>query len=268
MTNPATVLSIALVLGTTVLVLGARTQAAPMPITQCPQTISQPGAYRVENNLTATGTCLTITTDFVTIDLAGFSMSGNGSGRGIVTNVPGFRGIGVRNGSISNFFDGIVLEQAVGYIIEGLRVFNTQGAGISAGPPPGIVRDNVTVDTRGGGIIATGTIINNVVNAGNDATGIMAGQFSVVTGNTVSNVGFGIFGGSAVISGNSVGDNSRTGISAEAGSTLIGNSVRRNAQSGFDVACPSNLTDNTAVENGTNIVLEGDGCHTEDNVAP
>ena len=51
-------------------------------ITTC-QTISQPGSYELANNLTATGDCLVITADGVTIDLAGFSIVGsNTTGRG------------------------------------------------------------------------------------------------------------------------------------------------------------------------------------------
>ena len=44
------------------------------------QTISQPGSYKLVNNLTfrstTGGTCLLITADFVTIDLAGFTITG------------------------------------------------------------------------------------------------------------------------------------------------------------------------------------------------
>jgi hypothetical protein len=59
------------------------------------------------------------------------------------------------------------------------------------------------------------------------------------------------------------------GISARIGSTLIGNTANFNKETGISVDCPSNLTDNTAVGNfGTNLVLNGDSCHDEDNVAP
>jgi hypothetical protein len=50
------------------------------------------------------------------------------------------------------------------------------------------------------------------------------------------------------------------------GSTVIGNTVSGSII-GLSVACPSNLTDNTAVNNSTNLLL-GEGCHNEDNVAP
>jgi hypothetical protein len=82
----------------------------PTKIEKC-QTISQPGSYELVSNLTFSGppegACLVITADFVTIDLAGFSIT-NGvvGGVGILT-LPSsgeLRGIAVRNGSISSGF--------------------------------------------------------------------------------------------------------------------------------------------------------------------
>jgi hypothetical protein len=63
---------------------GARAQGeleeGPIGIEKC-QTISQPGSYKLVNNLTfngpSGGTCLSITANFVTIDLAGFTMTGS-----------------------------------------------------------------------------------------------------------------------------------------------------------------------------------------------
>jgi hypothetical protein len=52
--------------------------ADPTEIEQC-QTISQPGSYKLVSNLTLTSptpVCLPITANFVTIDLAGFTMAG------------------------------------------------------------------------------------------------------------------------------------------------------------------------------------------------
>jgi hypothetical protein len=92
----------------------------------------------------------------------------------------------------------------------------------------GIVKGNIAVDFRGG--------------AGISATG-------TVTGNYVRDV-------------------RGSGIDIGQGSTVIGNTVTA-AAAGIVVSCPSNLTDNTAVNNFvTNLVLNGEGCHNEDNLAP
>ena len=61
---------IALALGTIILAPGADARE-PTPIRTC-QTISEPGSYELAHNLAATGACLMITADFVTIDLAAF----------------------------------------------------------------------------------------------------------------------------------------------------------------------------------------------------
>ena len=81
MRRPAALFPISLALSAMMLapVAGAREQGLT-EIEKC-QTISEPGSYKLVNNLTfkgATGACLAITVDFVTIDLAGFTISGPG----------------------------------------------------------------------------------------------------------------------------------------------------------------------------------------------
>jgi hypothetical protein len=48
---------------------------------------------------------------------------------------------------------------------------------------------------------------------------------------------------------------------------VIGNTATNNTV-GLSVTCPSNLTDNTAVNNLLSNLQIGDGCHNEDNLAP
>ena len=113
MTRPAVVFPIALALGAVILAptAGAR-EEGPIEIEKC-QTISQPGSYKLVNNLTFKGPpggiCLSITASF---DLAGFAITnahpddpGNPSGTaGIFAADDHGRGITVRNGSISGGF--------------------------------------------------------------------------------------------------------------------------------------------------------------------
>jgi hypothetical protein len=216
----------------------------PREIEKC-QTISQPGSYKLVNNLTFTGTtgvCLSITADFVTIDLAGFTISGPGpSLLNRATAIAADRaGITVRNGSISGFFVGVELlrlaagEAAAGSIVEGLRVGEPCpcSLGISA---TGIVKGN-TVETavpageQGIGISATGIVTGNFVIGGSRTTEYEIGQGSTVIGNTAVGVGA--------------------------------------AFAGISVSCPSNVTDNTAVNNFRNLTLIGEGCNNTNNVAP
>jgi len=226
MTKPAALFPIALALGATLLVPEASARE-PTPIKVC-QTISKPGPYELANNLTATGDCLVITADFVTIDLAGFLISGasnRGAGIRVAPEIVGhpLQGIAVRNGSISGFGTGVDLRIGAGpSIVEGLRVLGAAFEGIVA---EGIVKGNAVTGVGGIGIEASGTVTGNYAAANGD--------------------GF------------------------DVGGTVIGNTATGNRRFGFEVGCPSNLTDNTAVNNGTNLeVVFGEGCRIEGNVAP
>ena len=69
-------------LGAIILTGGAiAREEGPTEIEKC-RTIDKPGSYKLVNNLTGPlsgpGDCLEIAADFVTIDLAGFTISGPG----------------------------------------------------------------------------------------------------------------------------------------------------------------------------------------------
>jgi|SRR6516162_572347 len=210
------------------------------------QTIDKPGSYKLVKNLTFTGSsgaCLMITASGVTLDLAGFTISGRANPPFIestaILGSGDLRGIAVQNGSVSGFQIGIDLGSATGSLVEKLRVFNiipitsqtTQPTGIIAS---GIVRSNavfgpLTTFPVATGIFATGTLTGNYVTG--NAQGMLIGR----------------------------------------GSTVIGNTATDNRLFGFSVTCPSNVTDNTAVNNPDgNLVPETSqgSCNITNNVAP
>jgi hypothetical protein len=97
-----------------------------------------------------------------------------------------------------------------------------------------------------------------------------------VRGNTVSvasapNGSVGI-SATGIVNGNYVFNDRSFGIEVGEGSTVIGNTVTGTGgfpAIGLLVDCPSNVTNNTAVNNpGGNIVLNGNGCNDTNNVAP
>jgi len=183
MRRPSALFPISLALGAMMLAPGAGARE-PTKIKAC-QTIDRPGSYELANNLSAaTGDCLVITADFVTIDLAGFSISSRALFNGTAILATSSQGIAVRNGSISGFEVGVDLRTAAGSIVEGLRVsccgpdFN--GIGIFA---HGVVTGN-TVSSGFGGIAATGTVTGNY--ATGRKVGISVGKGSTVIGNTVT----------------------------------------------------------------------------------
>ena len=91
--------------------------------------ITTSGSYILTRNLVAAGNCLVVTADFVTTDLAGHTISGNGTGGGITTGSD--VGITVRGGFVTNFFNGIDLISARDAIVERVpsRPTRTSGSG-------------------------------------------------------------------------------------------------------------------------------------------
>ncbi len=89
-----------------VLGLAGAVSAAPKSISSC-KTIDEPGSYLVTKNLTATGDCLVVAAPNVTLDLGGYVLSGNGTGKGIWV-LPAGRGAVIRNGTVTDFAGGIL----------------------------------------------------------------------------------------------------------------------------------------------------------------
>ena len=217
-------------------------QQGPITINRC-RNIDQPGSYRLATNLTALGNCLVITAQGVTIDLNGFTIVGNGTGTAILgprkaAGIPQARTV-VRNGDISNFAQATNLSGTV----EHLRVTSNK-SGIMVGV--GTVQDNIVQFNDSTGIqLADGIVSGNLLVA--NGTGILVQEAGVLTNNQAA--------------GNKIGIDV-SGI----GSTLIGNIADGNIQIGIRVACPSNLSNNTAIGNPSNIVRTGTGCRDGGNL--
>ena len=196
-------------------------------ISRC-QTIDQPGSYIVVRNLKASGDCLVITADGVTVDLNGFTLTGEGSGTAIKGPEVPPRTLAairttVRNGHITHFARATDLSGTVDAVH---AVSNDEGIVVSVG----IVRGCIAQFNTGTGIaLRDGLVSGNLVVP--NGTGIAVEEAAVVTGNEVL--------------GNA------TGIDAKGlGSGLSHNVVDGNSEIGLQVQCPANLSNNTAVGNG------------------
>ena len=104
------------------------------PISSVPFTITQPGSYYLTANLVSASSGIIIQTNRVTVDLMGFSITGD---RGPIdqgvsiegqTNAP-CRNVVVRNGSLHNFCYGVVLANTQNSRIEYLAVDGLDQAG-------------------------------------------------------------------------------------------------------------------------------------------
>ncbi len=268
---------------------GEALAAGPTKITKC-QTITQPGSYLVDNNLTATGDCLVIAADFVTLDLGGFVLTGNGTGAGVTDNFTDHKGIVVRNGMVTNFSTGILLHGA-GSVVEGVRSINNGGTGIAVGfgtvtgntaanngfygifAGSGIVAGNMASDNGSDGIVglASGSVVTGNVARSNGRNGINGGfQGAVFTGNAAyGNGGKGIVAAGSV-TGNSAAGNGGHGIQV-AGGVATGNDAVSNGADGLHVLCPSNVIGNKATFNtGANLAEDTTfgACSDSNNLAP
>ncbi len=152
--------------------------AAWVPITSCVQ-LSGRGAYRLVADAHAAGTCLTITAVGVTVDLAGHTITGSGSGVGT--------GIWIEPGAA-----GATLEstrpgaKVVGF---GTGIWVDSGAGARLLGPGIAVEGNVGIGVFVDG--ATGGVVSGLRLAGNGRFGLyLQDAFRIdVTGNVVGRSG-------------------------------------------------------------------------------
>jgi hypothetical protein len=191
------------------LALSPSVLAAPQNLNNC-TTISVPGSYVVNRNLAAAGDCLVVAVDSVTIDLDGFTISGNGTGAAIVESpaLATRRNVTVRNGAVTGFADGVAFPHGESLTVERINV------------------------------------------SGNSGTGISAGNYASVRANHASFNGAGIRAGlGANVNGNTVARNAGNGISVVEGAAILNNVVRNNTGFGILVDCPGLVFANTTSNN-------------------
>jgi large repetitive protein len=213
------------------------------------QTLSS-GSYVLTQDIFATGDCLEVMADDVTIDLKGFQINGNGTGTGVKIDAPR-KGLAIRNGTVRDFQTGIGFNGNQ-ILVEKIRAIGNQ-VGIAVGARS-IVKDCIAFDNASVGITAgtgSSTLTGNIVSGNGSGT---ANQGGLTVGNN------------SLVSGNVVNENDGTGMDIGLGSTVLNNTVNNNSGTGVAVTCVSNLIGNMANGNGTNRDLRGQGCRQSDNV--
>ena len=240
---------------------------APIPITQAdiPLTISTPGSYYLTEDVTSSGTAITIMADDVTIDLAGFALVGPDTGTSCGINMNGRSNVEIRNGTVRDFSYGILESDDIlgrAHRIINVRAISNMHYGILLSGKGHLVKD-CTVSENGdsaiggvysikagdGSTVTGNTVSNNGDSASSNVFGINAGDGSTITGNSICNNGksasstgsyivYGIFAGdSSTVRGNTVNNNGELakndvyGIRASYGSTIMGNSICNNGDS-------------------------------------
>ena len=262
--------------------------ASSVLIPDC-QVINTPGAYEVSNNLPgsggllATGNCLEIEASYISINLAGFVLTGDGSGDGVTdgfdTTEPKL-GTAVLNGTITGFRDGVSLgggESA----IQAVRVANNQRAGIHVASNSVVSACQAIQNGRNGiSVSGSDTIVTGSTSSGNGGNGINAGVGALVAKNVVINNGAAANGANGlavnnfgIVKDNIVRDNAGEGISARRGSVVTGNIVSNN---GFGASSPavginasnfgSVVSGNTVEDNAADGILAGPGANVSGNM--
>jgi parallel beta-helix repeat protein len=175
----------------------------------------------LNGHMASAGTCLTITANNVTIDGAGYTITGDKTGKAVTTMV--HDNIVVRNLLVKNFYAGIDLYYSNGSRIEDCSTIDNEGPGIwlRTHTTNTIVRNNTVQRNDGRGIWVDG-VENNTIET-NTITQNKRGIY--VRNNSSGNV----------IKNNTINDNEFDGIvvSESNGNTFSGNYLARNTVEGM-----------------------------------
>ncbi|MHC1728713.1 MAG: NosD domain-containing protein [Syntrophobacteraceae bacterium] len=175
----------------------------------------------LNGHMASKGTCFTITTNNVTIDGAGYSITGDKTGTAVSTLV--HDNLTVKRLNVRNFYYGINLYYSNNSLVENCSVIDNEG--------PGIWLQTHTQNT---------TVRNNIVQR-NDARGIYLNEAAnnTIEGNTVTLNKRGIYLINAstgnTIRNNTVTDNQFDGIilNESGNNTISGNTLARNTVEGL-----------------------------------
>ncbi len=172
-------------------IIDAASDETRFPISTCGTVITIPGSYFLASNLTCTESGITISASNVSLDLNGFTISGDGyvGDRGIYIN-SNVSNVEIKNGTVRNFGDGIFTSYSntSDIRIVGVRVIENTHIGISVTVPGCLVQDSIVENNRGIYAIFAGnyaTIKNNIVH-NNQGWGIFVSWHCLITGNSIT----------------------------------------------------------------------------------
>jgi parallel beta-helix repeat protein len=122
-------------------------------IDHCPFTITAPGSYCLTHNLGCQGTAIKILASEVDLDLGGRTITGNGTGEGIL--VEWQENVHIHDGTVQGFETGVAFGATLDNTIDHLNAkqntwFGLAGRGGSTGLT---MTDNTATDNGGGGIL-------------------------------------------------------------------------------------------------------------------
>lgn len=212
------------------------------------------GSEKLTANLDCPANNPVVTIDGGTLDMAGYTISGNG---GTCVHMAG-RGARLKNGTISGCANGIVAGGQGAHKITAVIVRNHDSVGLWVGGDGNVIKLTAAVNNGTYGFLVGGdrNRIESCSVALNGSSGIqVSGDDNTLTkSEAISNGvnGFSVNGGKNKITGNVSVDNTGVGISVTGiGNKLTDNRAEKNSDRGFMVTGESSaLTGNLAVANG------------------
>jgi hypothetical protein len=182
-------------------------------INSLPYNINAPGFYYVTGNLKSSANGIIVNANDVTIDLMGFSLSGNtGNSTGIYI-LSDKHNVEVRNGTLSNWLRGIYSDTTSRHRVINIRAEESFYGIVLNGYSHLIKGCTASNNSYGISLNGGGTIRSNVLNY-NLSCGIDVTSYAIIADNTVSNSNICVaLGGAGSIIGNTViPENGQTGI--------------------------------------------------------
>ena len=234
--------------------------------------IDKPGSYYFTSdvNIVATNQIgIIVDVNDVTIDLAGYSLIGPGSGTQSGIYMESLSNVEIRNGTVRDFGHYGIYGQMTtskGLRIIGIRSLSNGREGIMLLGCGHLVKDCTAME-NGQDVVGTGiavrngsTVTGNTV-YNNNGHGIQVSDGCTVTGNTCySNQIYGIDAtNGCTVTGNTVYNNQGLGISTSYASTVMSNTVYNNNDIGIRVGMGSTITGNTVYNNNKDGIFGDQG---------
>jgi parallel beta-helix repeat protein len=226
------------------------------PISAIPFNITIPGSYYLTTNLTGTSG-IEIQTNNVTLDLRGFTLSGNGSSFGVLAD-SNTTNIVVRNGILTRWFEGLYAAFSEDCRFEHLN-FSRNGYGLLAGNT--VIASDLSAErnSQDGLDFGSGSIITHCVSRYNSGYGINADTEATVTGCIGSyNGSDGILIDRGLVRECLAEANTNNGINAFINCLVVNNKCLNNKAAGITSGSGGNRIDgNDVTGNGFGILLSG-----------
>lgn len=209
-------------------------------------TLSVAGNYFLTKNLTSTGTCITVASEGVSLDMKGHTITGNGTGDGITDGGGAFESMAIANGKIRNFSVGIGLDNSCCVVIRNVDSSKNTDTGVLIGKCCGAL-DSVTANNNGSvGIMALDCCYSmNNIQANNNGAG--GGIVATDCCTTIAN--------------STISNNGGTGVVADGCcSFLVSSKVQQNKGDGADMnnCCNFVVGSTVAINIGDGVHLIGD----------